>query len=1371
MESNYFPMKSFEIQSSGWKIETFKRYAEYLESEIKLGKNTLDLFKLITYCEKHKERDSFRWEIEVGSVYFLAGVFPKERLIVIGSKQLGMELTLIAQPDDYEHRDELKIVAEKLAEIPSGNTPTQIEYLSHVFDLPLFSHEDYQDVLSRTEINSLKLIEKVNEYKQSLFERFSNFSLDLTANYMLIRVHLLKFLAILPCLDHDKEGDEVARILKETLSRLIVDSNIAKDKSLKGQSRPLPQTYIRLASVVLFLIKFVPVKALAYLVRASVSLMAKRFIAGENISKAQSSLQALLKSGRDATIDQLGELVVSSDEATEYKNKVLDIIDGLAKQIPQGERNGAGILRAHVSIKITALTHNFTPQNFEYCYEVIAPRLKEILLAGKKSEVFINIDAEHYHYRDTVLRIYRKLLLETSELADYADTGIVIQAYLRDGYKHFLDVLDLAKERELLMPIRLVKGAYWDAETIEAQAHNFPAVQFLNKEETDIHFRQIIEKALEHGEFLQLAIASHNIQDHVFSETLRTLKFPNAPIIEHQCLHMTYEALSVGMAKMNWIVRNYIPVGHLLVGMAYLVRRIMENSSQVGVLTMMRSHKKAMNYKGPSQIMREKCEVGDVIFDDGINVLTQDFKNIYPLRTYLDHHLDRITTKLNHDLKNLNEGKLFVNEGDEEIFCSSRPELKLGRIRLNTKEQVNQEIETLFDGFIDSRWSRDLSYRSECLFKLSDELLMNREALCSLIMLEAGKTIDEAVADVDEAIDFIHFYIREQTKISSTDQYEGAGVIGVIAPWNFPLAIPCGMTVAALVAGNTAILKPAEQTPLIALEFHRLALKAGVPKNAFSICVGEGDIGAAITDHDLVTGVVFTGSKNVGELIYKKITQKEISERYKVRARGKFAITEMGGKNAIIVTNNCELDETVSGILYSAFAHSGQKCSAASRIIIDEEIKNAFKIRFRKAVLDLKVGESVDTATFINPLVSLEDKQRVQAMAKRAVDEVAHLGGDVIVDLSEGEYPGYCVGPSVFELTSKSVLNESTIASEEVFGPLIHLIPYKNLDEAIEIFNSTQYALTGGIYCQSQNDIDYLTPKLHVGNVYINRPNTGARVGIEPFGGFKMSGTGPKAGGVDYLFKFNNPKVNSKESKIDHIKIGDTELIENYSQNTSLLAPMKIRTNCAKFISSLLHKFSEVFGIIDEETKDLIQSLSLCLEEGFFDLETREFPNKEIPGQMSFSKKDIKIGCGIFIDFHDDLSAKKLQDLLVNLIIGNGVTILTCSESNYQKWTSFANLAYRNGFSDLNLSVAKVGVSNLDSFIKKYSPEFYVCANSTEISPILKTVLAKKENKSLTKIIYSDQHLNLENSIASFTHTRAFAINTMRHGAPLTMEL
>ncbi len=1138
--------KICENTHKNWNIKTFENF--YINI-----KNSLEEFdNIVKFIDKTNYEKTFRWSLELNNVQYLSLINPLEKCVCIYSKNLFFEKIFC----DFD--EEVKLFISDLELTPLSNTPSFIHYNSIVNELPLFIEDEFSVIGGKTIEIANKLKSKVSQYDESIFEKMSNFALDLTAKYSLIRIHVLKFLAILPNLDHD-EGDEIKRVFLETLRRLKTDSENLKLEN-DEENLALPFQYIVAVNIVSLVCTLLPSKSLAKIIRKSVSLLAQRFIAGTDISDAKKALTDLKSSRRSYTIDQLGELVVSNVEADHYMDKVIEIIDGLRTETPNF--NDANVNEEHVSIKISALSNDFRPYAFESVYSEVSVRLKKILVKAKECNVFINVDAEHFHYRDIVLKIFKKLLLEDSELRDFKFCGIVLQAYLKDSFEHFNDILSLAKEAQIQMPIRLVKGAYWDAETIETKAHNLESFQFLNKEETDLNFRQMCYLILKNHKHLKLAVASHNILDHSFAEALREVSFPDAGTIEHQCLHMTYEALSNGLSKMGYPTRNYIPVGELLVGMAYLVRRIMENSSQVGILTIMRSHKGEITYNNLAVDIDNIINSKKYVYSNSLYKIEKTFKNIYPCETYREKNINRLNTQISK----------VRNVSLENLSSSGTADL-IEKLELLSAESI---------------WTSDSNFRSKVLLSLSYNLLLKRDFFSALIMKEAKKTLEEAIADVDEAIDFISFYLKEALTIEKEVQYSPKGIFGVIAPWNFPLAIPVGMSVAALATGNKVLLKPSEKTPVIMKEFYQLALDSGVPENVFQIIYGAGEIGAALTNHDLVDGIVFTGSKNVGVNIYKNFKPKN-------KAKVPTVITEMGGKNAVVVTNNAELDETVFNLLYSSFAHAGQKCSASSRIIIDNNIKEAFLKRFIQASKDLKIGSQFDLSTYVNPLIGKEEKELTIKRVIESSKEATLFGGTVHLDRSQESSEQSVVGPVIIELPMSRALNKESMSHQEFFAPVVHVIGYDSIDDAINLFNATDYALTGGIFSQSTDDYEYLMSKLDAGNLYINRSNTGARVAIEPFGGFKMSGTGPKAGSKEYLYSF---------------------------------------INFAK-----------------DEPYDLTKSFSSYLKDM-----SLSYPNRQIPGQVNYTTRTKHLGSGMFV-VDSPLSLSDKIEIAMAKISGNDVTI------------------------------------------------------------------------------------------------------------------
>ncbi|MEA9356514.1 bifunctional proline dehydrogenase/L-glutamate gamma-semialdehyde dehydrogenase [Bacteriovorax sp. PP10] len=1333
--------------------------------------------------------NNFRTQMVFRSVPFLVGFYFNKKEVRFYTPKLSQELFLLQQSEildlNIPQVKDLRAHAEMAASLQVKNFPTVIEDLIRVDGLPdLLKDPKYQAIEVRSAEIVKKLLSFLNEYRPTLFEDVSDFGLGLTAQYALLRIHLLKFLAILPSLDHDKKGSEVKRILIEALSRFLKDNRKARRAKKRGQDRALPRTYTLGIKAIFYLAKVIPAWPLATMVRNAVKLMAKRFIAGESIEKADRSLRALYDTKRDVTLDQLGELVVSEKEADHYKDEVLKLVRGFSLHVKKGELNVAGINRAHVSIKVSALCSDFKPQAFDYTYNLVGPRLKEILITAKEEDVFINIDAEHYHYRDVVFKIYRRVLLETQELRDYQSTGIVIQAYLRDGAKHLKDIVELAKERNLPMPVRLVKGAYWDAETVEGDAHSFNAPQFLNKEETDIHFRQLIMKILEAHPHLKLALASHNFSDHGFAEAAKELFYPDVGEIEHQCLHMTYEALSTALAKMGWATRNYVPVGSLLVGMAYLVRRIMENSSQVGVLTIMRSHKKHLTLQSPYAIHEEKKKEGKIVRDQSVSKLEDEFFNVSPLRLYLDNERQWMEKALTtFEMKSL--GIDYINAQDlmgdwVSINASSDPKVLVGRIRFANLQDASIALDTIDKSYNEGTWANSKwPFRTATLVKAASLMLAKRNELSALIVYEAGKSVSEALADVDEAIDFLNFYARTEAFLqrNQTD-LTGRGPTVVISPWNFPIAIPCGMVVSSLVCGNTVILKSAEQTPLVTQLLVDMLHASGVPKDVLIHLPGEGEtVGDYLVKDPRTSTIVFTGSKAVGTHI-GSIARKRL---YKNKLSGKTypvkAITEMGGKNAVIVTQNAELDETVSGILYSAFGHAGQKCSACSRVIVHNSLKDKLIERLRAAATDLKVGESYKFDTTVNPVITADDQKRLRQAAREASNEAINFGGQVVIDRSNEALPGYCVGPVIIELPYSRALDKDSFAQRELFGPVVHIMGFETLDDAARLFNSTDYALTGGIFSQSQNDIDYLLTKIESGNVYINRTITGARVAIEPFGGFKLSGTGPKAGGRHFILALHQ----TKEMLPSESNEGRFVVEEGHDSPVILKRPSKLVAQSRvdrmeKFLDQFITSFETHYQGIFSNYKDSLRDYRKWLSKNFVNFVEKEHKNRVIPGQLSYNDYNLTAEHALVVSITDRPQLKTLIQVFSCLAAGTGLSVVCRNNRSFQWWMNLRDTLFAAGFSKENLEVyftktselanvindPKLSVIIYDGLMEEYSAHVGDFLNDGKTDQRMKLILTVNDNLKAQDFYH--QALN-------YVWVRSLAVNTMRHGAPLDLEI
>lgn len=1369
------------------KVYFYKEFSNILVD----SNNTLnpDVWNIISPYLNQSTTD-FRVELSIRSVPFLLSFFFKNKEIRFYTPKLSQELFLLQQADildlNLDMVKDLRKHTELGASLPVNKFPSVIESLIATQKLPdLFNDKRFEKVEERSQEIIKKLLTKLNEYQPSIFEDITDFGLGLTAQYALLRIHLLKFLAILPSLDHDKNGSEVKRILLESLVRFQQDNGKARRLKKKSQERALPSRYSFGIKVAYYIALILPARPMAAIVRKSVRLMARRFIAGESIEKADKSLKGLSVTGRDVTLDQLGELVVSEREADHYKTEVLKLVRGFSLHVSKGETNLAGINRAHVSIKVSALCSDFKPHAPDYTYGLVAPRLKEILLAAKDEDVFINIDAEHYHYRDIVFKIYKRVLLETPELKDYKATGIVIQAYLRDASKHLKEVIELASVRGLMMPVRLVKGAYWDAETVEGDAHSFNAPQFLNKEETDIHFRQLIVKIYEAHPHLKLAIASHNFADHAFARATKEVLFPDIGEIEHQCLHMTYEALSTALAKMKWATRNYVPVGSLLVGMAYLVRRIMENSSQVGVLTIMRSHKKHQTLMSPYAIHKQKKRDGKLAYDLSVSKLDDEFFNVSPLRLYLDDERQWMEKALisfeQKDLNKTYENSFELNGDWVNIIASSKPDTIVGKIRFANLEDAELALSTIDTSYNEGSWANSKwAFRTAMMVKAACLMLARRNELSSLIVYEAGKSVSEAQADIDEAIDFLNFYARNEAYLQrNLTDLTSRGPTAVISPWNFPIAIPCGMVVSSLVAGNTVILKSAEQTPLITQLLVDLLHESGVPRDVLIHLPGLGEtVGDFLVRDSRTSTIVFTGSKAVGTYI-GSVARRRI---YKNKLSGKNypvkAITEMGGKNAIIVTQNAELDETVSGILYSAFGHAGQKCSACSRVIVHNSLKDKLIERLKEASSDLKVGESFKFDTTVNPVISKEDQLRLRNAVSEASKEASGHGGSVILDRSNDKLPGFCIGPVLIELPYERAFDRNSYSQRELFGPVVHIIGFNTLDEAAKLFNSTDYALTGGVFSQSQNDIDYLLTKIESGNIYINRTITGARVSIEPFGGFKLSGTGPKAGGRHYvlsLHQINEKGFEKSENLVSYPVDEGSDYQFNLARPSKLSVTSRVE-RLEKFLDQFISNFETFYQGIYGNYKEPLRDYKKWVSKSFVSFMEREHKNRAIPGQLSFNDYSFYTEHAVLVATTDRPELKTLIQIFSCLSTGTGLTVLARNRSAFLWWTNLREILYQVGFSKENFEVYHVSTKDLARALNsaKLSVIIYDGVLSEYDQHIGNHFDDGKNDLRMRLILTIADHLkssDFYHQALNYIWVRSLAVNTMRHGAPLDLDL
>lgn len=920
-----------------------------------------------------------------------------------------------------------------------------------------------------------------------------------------LRVQLFRLIDCLPSLT---EPADIARHLQEYLVTPAVELPPALKALLEF---PQPNS--------------IPGRLAATTFTTAVSALARKYIAGDTIEQTLQTIARLRKSKLGFTLDLLGEAVVSETEAQQYLERYLKTMAALSgataswAEVPNVDRaDGQPLARVQVSVKLTAFYSQFDPLDVEGSRNGVGDRIRTLLRRARELGVAVHFDMEQYAYKSLTIPILQELLME-GEFRDRDDIGVTLQAYLRDSKADLQSWIAWAKRRGTPITVRLVKGAYWDAETIHAIQNHWPQPVFNSKELTDANFEWLTQELLEHHEYLYAAIGSHNVRSQAKAIAIaRQLQIPSRRI-ELQVLYGMANTLATALVEQGMRVRVYAPSGELIPGMSYLIRRLLENTANTSFL---------------------KQRVGKVA-DDVLLAEPDENQTEPPLAEYepqferapltnfsqvedRDRALEAIQAvrqQLGQTYRPLIDGEWIDTDRQIESLNPSKPSEVIGRVQLCGTPELERAIAAAKAALPNWR-ATAVKERSALLQRIADRIQARQAELAAWIVLEVGKPLKQADADVVEAIDFCRYYAFEMERLEAGERYDlpgeanryryrSRGITAVISPWNFPLAIPTGMTVASLVTGNCTILKPSQQSCVIAAKFAEIVEAAGVPSGVFQFVPGSGsDVGRSLVRSPNVHTIVFTGSQHVGCEIYAEAAVLQPGQHHLKRT-----IAEMGGKNAVIVDASADLDKAVQGIVQSAFGYSGQKCSACSRVIVLPSVYDEFLRRLVDATRSLSVGPADLPSTVVGPVIDEISQPRI-----REAIVSAKATATLALELAAPD-EGYFVEPTIFT----DVVPDSDLAQQEIFGPVLAVLRAATFDEAIAIANSTSYALTGGLYSRTPSHIEQAQQDFEVGNLYVNRGITGAIVRRQPFGGFKLSGVGSKAGGSDYLLQFLEPRT------------------------------------------------------------------------------------------------------------------------------------------------------------------------------------------------------------------------------------------------------
>ncbi len=925
------------------------------------------------------------------------------------------------------------------------------------------------------------------------------------------KTQLFRFVDVLPTL---ASSGEVARHLQEYLGEEQVRLSPALRLSLKAAGSA---SWLFGAGI-----------------KGQVTGMARQFMLGDDQKEIVSALRKLHEQGIAFTVDILGETVVSEVEADHYAQRYLDLMELLARETanwPHPSKSNDSP-RGHlpplnVSVKLSALYSQIQPTDPESAVEHISARLRPILRLAKQLGAFINFDMESYVLKDLTLRVFKTIFADP-EFAGAPSCGLALQAYLRDCKADLLDTIAWARERKRRLTIRLVKGAYWDYETIVAQQRHWPAPVFARKPETDANFEELSLLLLENDDAVDAAFGTHNVRSiaHALAQAER-LGIDHRSF-EFQMLYGMADPIKQSVLQFGCRLREYCPVGELLPGMAYLVRRLLENTSNEGFL----ANRFA---KGASrdQLLKNPAALAVPTSDHQSPIADYHFQNephtdftIPGEREKMRAAIQQLRPKLGrrHPLI-INNKPVATRDWLPSLNPANQNEV-VGYAAQATIAEADAALAAAVQAQPD--WGRTaLEQRASSLERVAQLIRRDKAALCALEALEAGKNWPEADADVAEAIDFCNFYatvMRQMGRPQRTQAVAGEsnfqhwlprGVGVIIAPWNFPLAILTGMAAAAVVSGNAIIMKPSDQTPVLGARLMELFQEAQLPPGVVNLLTGPGGkVGAHLVAQPQVDFIAFTGSREVGLKIWETAGHIPTSRD---QASLKKVVCEMGGKNCVIVDSDADLDEAVVGCVASAFGYQGQKCSALSRLLVLEDNYDKFMARFIAAVASLPVGPAELPGSVFGPVISREAQQRILAIIEASKKEAKLAWQGPIPSDANACY----VPPTIFT----DVPPTSRLFREEIFGPVLAVSKARDFDEALALANDSEFALTGGCYSRSPLNIERAKAELVCGNLYINRAITGAMVERQPFGGFKMSGGGTKAGGREYLQNFLLPRV------------------------------------------------------------------------------------------------------------------------------------------------------------------------------------------------------------------------------------------------------
>ncbi len=1019
------------------------------------------------------------------------------------------------------------MLEEQFINVPDGVRAT-INQAYRVDELSLITELSDKAALSQEQINAvrahaMRLVEAVR------FERKKSVGIDsFLTQYALSSDEGIALMCLAEALLRVPDSATIDHLIKDKLAEADWNAHRGQSESvfvnattwalmLTGKVLTPEKAESTLTKTLMKLVNRSSEAVVRTAVDKAMRIMSKQFVMGRTINEAITRAKKKEEKGYRYSYDMLGEAALTAIDAERYFDAYKSAIESIGKK---SDKNSDVYQRAGISIKLSALHPRYNESQYARVLKELPPKLLALARLARDYDIALTVDAEESERLDLSLDVIEQVFVDES-LAGWNGFGLAVQSYQKRAF-YVLDwIAALARSKQRRMMVRLIKGAYWDSEIKKSQMQGLAEYPvFTRKVFTDVSFQACAKKILTMTDAIYPQFATHN----AYSVAMILNIVGDYKDFEFQCLHgmgnELYEHI-VPQEAYGIACRIYAPVGSHEDLLPYLVRRLLENGA---------------NSSFVNRIVDDKAPISDLV-EDPVGKARTFFnkmnKNIplpedifAPSRKNskgLDFSDRQYRGQLQQELASL---KLFWQagpivagntqwKGAHDVVSPQNRQLKIGLVQQAHLDDVEHALVCAQKSF--SHWAATaVDQRADCLRRFADLLEEHTTQLLALVCLEAGKTWSDAIAEVREAVDFCRYYaVKAQQLMSQPLTLHGytgelnelsmhpRGIALCISPWNFPLAIFTGQVVAALVTGNCVIAKPAEQTPLIAAFAVQLMHKAGIPVGAVQLLPGAGEtVGAALVADKRIKAVLFTGSTDTANLINRTLATRggEIIP----------LIAETGGQNAMIVDSSALLEQVSADALASAFGSAGQRCSALRVMYVQEEVYPRMVHLLKGAMSELVVGDPQWLTTDVGPVI---DKEALTGLRSH-VDEM-RVNHEIIYQcaLDSSHEQGFFMPPTAIAIDSMNAL------SKEIFGPVLHIISFKRaeLDNVINEINHTGYGLTLGIHSRINNTVEYIKQRVHVGNCYVNRSMTGAVVGLQPFGGEGLSGTGPKAGGPHYL--------------------------------------------------------------------------------------------------------------------------------------------------------------------------------------------------------------------------------------------------------------